>query len=511
MFGLETEYALSALGSFWETVEPTWLAPRFMEVARRSLPHLSSGLGPGIFLENGSRFYIDTGAHPELATPELVNPWDACRYVLAGDEILAGVADRLVQTQPGIAEIVLTRGNVCHGPAMPTSWGCHESYGHEADPETMASELMPHLVSRLIYTGAGGFNNLSAGIEFMLSPRVAHLEQVMSEGSTHARGICHCKHESLSRRGFSRLHILCGESNCSHTAMWLKTAVTAIVVAMIEAGLEPCRAIRLCRPLVAMRRFAGDVEGKSRACSLSGRWWTALGMQRHILHQIETHVDHPIMPSWAPEACDSLRVVLDRIEEGPAGVAKSLDWGIKLALYREFARRRGIRWASIPAWSKVIVRLDRALKQVNGATRPQRLDARVLCSGGPIADEVQQLTPFLDQNDIKWSQFDEVLGFREELLALETRFSQLSDRGIFNTMDSAGALEHQVPGVDRIADAVAHPPPVGRARLRGECVRQFHDKKSEYYCDWSCVWDFRHHRYLDLSEPFATEEKWREL
>ena len=29
---------------------------------------------------------------------------------------------------------------------------------------------MPHLVSRVVYTGAGGFNNLSKGIEFTLSP-----------------------------------------------------------------------------------------------------------------------------------------------------------------------------------------------------------------------------------------------------------------------------------------------------------------------------------------------------
>ena len=38
------------------------------------------------------------------------------------------------------------------------------------------TESIPHLVSRIIYTGAGGFDNAAAGIQFMISPRVPHSE-----------------------------------------------------------------------------------------------------------------------------------------------------------------------------------------------------------------------------------------------------------------------------------------------------------------------------------------------
>ena len=87
---------------------------------------------------------------------------------------------------------------------------------------------------------------------------MAHLVQVVSSASTSHRGIFHTKDESLSSHGYSRLHVLCGESVCSQTALWLKTAITTLVVALAEAGLRPCRAIVLLNPLEAMQQFAAD-------------------------------------------------------------------------------------------------------------------------------------------------------------------------------------------------------------------------------------------------------------
>ena len=67
-----------------------------------------------------------------------------------------------------------------------------------------------------------------------------------------------------------------------------------------------------------------------------------------------------------------------------------------------------------------------------------------------------------------------------------------------------------MPGVDNIEHAIANPPALGRARLRGECVRRFHAQPGDYFCDWTGVWDVRNRRYLDLSHPLAAEEKWTE-
>src|SRR6185436_14148466 len=135
---------------------------------------------------------------------------------------------------------------------------CHESYSHAAQPGALSDEIVPHLVTRIIYTGAGGFNSTSRGLEFTLSPRVSHLANVVSNNSTSDRGIFHTKDESLSKPGFYRLHIICGESLCSETAMWLKVGTTALVVAMAEAGLRPAASVALRWPLLAMQAISRD-------------------------------------------------------------------------------------------------------------------------------------------------------------------------------------------------------------------------------------------------------------
>jgi hypothetical protein len=510
MFGIETEYFLSAFRRDGARTDQHRALARFMDVARRTLVHLPDGRADGMFLQNGSRFYVDTGRHPELATCEVVNPWDSCRYVLAGERILASLAEQAAVEEPSLGEILLARCNVCYSPDRATTWGCHESYAHRVSPAELRDQLIPHLVSRIIYTGAGGFNNRSPGIHFTISPRVPHLENVASDASTRSRGIYHNKDEPLSSNGYHRLHVLCGESVCSQTSLWLKTAVTTLVVAMIEAGLEPCAAIRLRDPLAAMKRFAVDLEMTATAESIDGRPWTALGMQRHILQQIETHAGHSIMPSWTPQVLERLRHVLDRLEQGSGAVATILDWAIKFALYKEFVQHQGISWESLNHWNEVFARH----RPLEPPAAPLELEWRTLRTfldrARTVTDDTLKVVVLPEEKEIDREQLSAVLSLRQELFALDTRFGQLGPRSVFAALDKAGVLEHIVPGVENIEDAVLNPPAIGRARLRGECVRRFHRQRDRFNCDWMAVWDCQQDKYLDLSDPFATEEHWRQ-
>ena len=70
LFGLETEYAFSALGPRGARVDQGRALSRLMDLAREHLPCLPDRSSSGIFLQNGSRLYLDCGGHPELATPE---------------------------------------------------------------------------------------------------------------------------------------------------------------------------------------------------------------------------------------------------------------------------------------------------------------------------------------------------------------------------------------------------------------------------------------------------------
>ena len=114
--GMEMEYAFSALGPQGTRVDQGAALMRFMDLARESLPHLPDSVASGIFLQNGSRLYLDCGGHPELATPEVADPWDACRYSLAGDRILVTLAERMAGRHNGVEQVVLGRSNVCYAP-----------------------------------------------------------------------------------------------------------------------------------------------------------------------------------------------------------------------------------------------------------------------------------------------------------------------------------------------------------------------------------------------------------
>src|ERR1035438_602223 len=81
MFGVESEYAITGV-SGKGTIGRDELVSRLIHAAGRHLVHLrDTGSPSGLFLENGARFYIDCGLHPEMTTPECTTPWEAARYI----------------------------------------------------------------------------------------------------------------------------------------------------------------------------------------------------------------------------------------------------------------------------------------------------------------------------------------------------------------------------------------------------------------------------------------------
>ena len=222
MMGLETEHVFSLPPGARRCRDR--VLERLVGIARRRLVHLPGSGGSSLFLANGSRFYIDIGAHPELCTPEVEDPWELVRYICAGDRLLHRLAEETAAAER-LPEIVISKCHVDY--ELRVTWGCHENYGHKASKDALPGQLLPHLASRLPLTGAGGLNPLCQGIEFVLSPRACFLEADSSPSSTDNRGIYHCKDEPLSGHGWSRLHLLCGESVMSHRAMLLKAGTTA--------------------------------------------------------------------------------------------------------------------------------------------------------------------------------------------------------------------------------------------------------------------------------------------
>ena len=502
LFGVETEYACVPVVVAEDDATDSFVTvpDQMMDVARHTLVHLPDRRSPGVFLGNGARFYVDCGSHPEYATPECDNPWDVVRHVLAGDRIMATLASGVATVDGAPGDVSMFKHNVDLSGSGAT-WGCHESYLHRVAPEALAPKLIPHLVSRVIYTGAGGFHPLSPGLEFSVSPRVAHINRTTSSDSTSNRGIFHTKNEPLGK-GYHRLHVLCGESLCSHRANWLKVGTTALIVALADADLPPSKRVAPRTPLRAFRTFAADPTCSAEVPLVDGTAATAVEIQRRYLTLAEEHLDHSFMPGWAPEVCREWRAMLARLANAPSSVDRTLDWAIKWSLYDARIRRRSFTWERVNLWQPFVTRLRLARDQAG--IEAQEVPAEVLLDpDGPMPHEIRRLSTAARERGLEWSELTELAALRHELFEVETRFSELDTRGIFGALDRAGVLDHRIDGVDAIDEATRQPPKRGRAHTRGAAVQRLSGSEG-WSCDWSGVWNHRREvRALDLSDPFA--------
>jgi proteasome accessory factor A len=377
LFGVETEYAISHLTAHGECMPRHELVVRLMETAVRRLPHLCSVDGRGLFLANGGRLYIDITDHPEFATPECTHPLELAAKIRESDAILASLASELECRYGG--QVLVTKTNVDY--ASGTAWGCHESFMIKRGVE-VNKHLIPFLCSRQVFTGAGGWNNLSKETRFVLSPRVPHLEHVVSRESTHSRGIIHqpeVRNRDVDLQNeFSRIHLIVGESLFSETSIVLKAGATSLVVGLIEAGLKPGKGVSLVNPLQAMRDFSTDPACKATAELENGRRLTAIDIQRHYLRLATQHSDK--LPVWSEGICRLWEEVLNGLEAGTEQKRLRLDWVIRHHLFRQLLEY----------------------------SKRTELEARM------------------------------------ELFELDTKFGQVGERGVFHRLDSKGCLNHGI-------------------------------------------------------------------
>jgi proteasome accessory factor A len=503
VFGLEAELALNTT-TRGAPVPLDSAVVALAQLAAARLVHLR-GEGSRMYLGNGSLVYVDCGMHPEVATPECTTPWEAVSHLRAAESMLADLALPLRESL-GVDEVLVCRGNVDY--LSGSTWGCHESYLARLPIARYPDMLVPHLVSRIVFTGSGGLDPLSPGIRFSASPRVAHIVQVVSAESTSRRGIFHTRDEPLSKN-YRRIHVLAGDNACSQLATLLKVGTTALVVALAELG-DPPPLPKLNRPVQAMKAFArngqfrAQVEIGAESCRMS-----AFDIQRRYLEAAEAHANSTRLPGWAARICTLWRQALDRLEHDAHADHRDFDWTFKRTLFRRELERSGFRRESTVAWSYALERLRACwptAQQVFAIDR-KRIDnlvaARPECQG--LVDEARR---DLGARGIDWADLDAFHALRQRLCAIEVRFGAVGG-GLWDTLDRQGALpEHRVVADADIAAAASTAPAGTRAAVRGEWIKRLDEQRGNYLCDWSGI--RARDRMLDLSDPFATDAQWRE-
>lgn len=510
LFGIETEFGFSAWNPAGKKYDPQPALEAFLQVCASKLVHLRGSDSPvRMYLANGSLLYPDVG-HPEYATAECRSPTSLLLSLRAGEKILAEAAQRL-QRRAGFGTVNLYRTNVDYS-AIGTTWGCHESYLSTRSPVEFAERALPHLFSRIIYTGAGGFDNRKRGAEFALSPRAFHLNRAVDYDGSGNRAIFSLRDEPHSGADYHRVHLICGESNYSDLSNYLKVGTTALVLAMAEAGVDFGLSERWSAVSTdTMRQFSRDSGCQKKATCDGVPAQSAIEIQYRYLVAAENHVHAPYMPAWAEEVCTKWRATLADLEASPELLVGKLDWPTKLAVFREYVRTRSdLSWSSLTVWTNVASRLSRALTNFEDPW------PRVSCqqvdilreSKGQSARLVKTLSQALKKHDLDWSQLDAFQNLRDELCHLDIRFGQLHPRGVFQNLQDAGEIRGRILNSGQADEALDRAPDLGRARVRGDWIRHLASQHESYSCQWTGIRS--ESKYLNLQDPFVTRAAWEQ-
>jgi Pup amidohydrolase len=310
-------------------------------------------------LTNGARYYVDH-AHPEYSTPECASPLDVVRWDKAGERILQRsmeAADRLLP--PG-QHVVVHKNN---SDRKGNSYGCHENYlmDRQVPFARIVQHVMPHFVTRQIYTGAGKVGaeaTPSSGTEvtYQLTQRADFFEEEVGLETTLKRPIVNTRDEPhADAQKYRRLHVIVGDANLSEVATFLKVGVTAILLSMIEddwlgeGGPGPARDFTLAAPVQAMRRVSHDLSLAYPLELAAGRTMTALEIQWELLGLARKYAEDKGLATIGSEEqgadlLDRWEFVLARLESDPMALADQLDWVAKFQLVNGYRERHSLSW-----------------------------------------------------------------------------------------------------------------------------------------------------------------------
>ena len=110
---------------------------------------------------------------------------------------------------------------------------------------------------------------------------------------------------------------------------------------------------------------------------------TAREIQMEYLQRVKSRLGEPYMPTWSEELCNEWESILKRLSGAPHSVERTLDWAIKLAIFRDHFERNGLLWNEVPMLSGIRIELESALNEKDLPNKPVSLDV-VLAPDGPM-------------------------------------------------------------------------------------------------------------------------------
>lgn len=342
IFGIENEYGVTCVLRGQRRLSPD-------EVARYLFRRVVSwGRSSNVFLENGARLYLDVGSHPEYATPECDSILDVVAHDRAGERILEGLVESAEQrlAEEGIrGQIYLYRNNT---DSAGNSYGCHENYliSRATDFPKMIDTLIPFLVTRQIWAGAGKLLQTSRGTVYSLAQRAEHIWEGSSSATTRSRPIINTRDEPhADAERYRRLHVIAGDSNMSEYTTYVKIGSMAALLQMLEDEVV-FRDLTLENPIRAIREISHDMTCRRKIRLANGRELSALDIQWEYLERVMRYMR---ATSFSPEVERAVAMwerLLTGLEKDPLTLHREVDWVAKFHLIERYKARHGLPLSS---------------------------------------------------------------------------------------------------------------------------------------------------------------------
>ena len=415
--GLETEYGVTCVVDGQRRLSPD-------EVARYLFRKVVVwGRSSNVFLPNGGRLYLDVGSHPEYATAECDNLSDLIKQDQAGDRIveeLAVSAEIRLNAEGIKGQIHLFKNNM---DAAGNSYGCHENFSvsRKKNFEEVTESIIPFLITRQIFCGAGKWISSSKGANFQISQRAEHMWESVSSATTRSRPIINTRDEPHADPDeYRRLHIIVGDSNMSETTTVLKVATTELMLRAAELGLLKDK-FTIENPIKTIREISNDLKFRNSFRLSSGREITALQMQNEMYNIVLSMpgLDEILEKPFYRYALNLWRRSLDALESQDFSlVDMEIDWMIKRKFMNSYKEKH----------------------QLND------MDSR--------------------------------------LILLDISYHNIrKDRGLFYILEKSGMAKTLITNND-VNSAMENPPQTTRAALRGRFIKVAQEKKRDFTVDW---------------------------
>lgn len=372
IFGLETEFGLTCMSSGQRTLTTDETA-RFL-FARQG--HASSS--SNAFLSNGSRLYLDVGSHPEYATAECDSLVDLLNQDRAGELILQDLISdaQVAMADAGVkGDIYLFKNNT---DSSGNSYGSHENYllRRRNDFAGQLDSLLPFLITRQLFCGAGKVLTTPRGVQFAFSQRADHMWDGVSSSTTRSRPMINTRDEPHADSDlYRRLHVIVGDSNMAEPTTLVKFVSMDLLLRVLEAG-KLRRDLTLENNIRAIRDVSHDTTGRAKLTQSNGRTVTALELAQEYIELVKNYVDSQQFV-LSPEHIYGLelweRSLSAIATDNTSLIDTEIDWAIKQRLINLYTQKHNLSLDSA-----VIAQLDLCFHDTN----PNRGIFRLLETSG---------------------------------------------------------------------------------------------------------------------------------